>query len=106
MKTIWRKPDASSSTRKAKSRTKIAGWMFKGILKASPDMGTAILSGWMKSQIRTMTWACYSNSRVAEIAKETAAQLSIYERIIQRRVDGWYKKENERIAKMYQEVGL
>ena len=94
MKTIWRKPDASSSTRKAKSRTKIAGWMFKGILKASPDMGTAVLSGWMKAQIRTMSWACYSNIRVAEIAKETAAQLSIYERIIQRRVDGWYKKEN------------
>ena len=102
MKTIWRKPDASSSTRKAKSRTKIAGWMFKGILKASPDMGTAVLSGWMKAQIRTMTWS----SQVAEIAKGTAAQLGIYERIIQRRVDGWYKKENERIAKMYQEVGL
>lgn len=102
MKTIWRKPDASSSTRKAKSRTKIAGWMFKGILKASPDMGTAVLSGWMKAQIRTMSWSI----RVAETAKETAAQLSVYEGIIQRRVDGWCKKENERIAKMYQEVGL
>ena len=102
MKTIWRKPNASSSTRKAKSRTKIAGWMFKGILKASPDMGTAVLSGWMKAQIRTMSWS----SRVAEIAKETAAQLSVYEQIIQRRVDGWCKKENERIANMYQEVGL
>ena len=101
-----RKPNAGSGTRKAKSRTKIAGWMFNGILKASPDMGTAVLSGWMKAQIRSMTWSCYSHGRVAEIAKETAAQLSIYERIIQRRVDGWYKKENERIAKMYQEVGL
>ena len=102
MKTIWRKPNASKSTRKAKSRTKIAGWMFKGILKASPDMGTAVLSGWMKSRIRSMAWG----SQVADIAKETAAQLSIDERIIQRRVDGWYSKENERIAKMYQEVGL
>ena len=91
---------------KAKSRTKIAGWMFNGILKASHDMGTAVLSGWMKAQIRSMTWSCYSQSRVVEIAKETAAQLTIYERIIERRVDNWYKKENERIAKMYQEVGL
>ena len=102
MKTIWRKPETSSSTRKAKSRTKIAGWMFKGILKASPDMGTAVLSGWMKAKIRSMSWS----SQVAEMAKESAAQLSIYERIIQRRVDGWYKKENERIAKMFQEVDL
>ena len=106
MKTIWRKPTTSKITRKAKSRTKIAGWMFKGILKASPDMGTAVLSGWMKAQIRSMTWKCFGPERIAELAKESAAQLGIYERIIERRVDGWYKKENERIAKMYQEVGL
>ena len=106
MKTIWSKPTTNKITRKARSRTKIAGWMFNGILKASPDMGTAALSGWMKAQIRSMTWSCYSQSRIVEIAKESAAQLSIYERIIQRRVDGWYKKENERIAKIYQEVGL
>ena len=105
MKTIWRKPTTSKITHSVKSRTKIAGWMFKGILKASPDMGTAVLSGWMKAQIRSMTWSCHSQSRVAEIAKESAAQLSIYERIIERRVDNWYKKENERIAKMYREAG-
>ena len=106
MKTIWRKPITSKITRKAKSRTKIAGWMFKGILKASPDMGTAVISGWMKARIRSMAWKCYSPSRVVEMVRETAAQLEIYERIIERRVDNWYKKENERIAKMYQEVGL
>lgn len=106
MKTIWRKPTTSKTTRKSKSRTKIAGWMFKEILKSSPDLGSAVLSGWMKGQIRSMTWNCYSQSRVVEMARETAAQLEIYEQIIERRVDNWYKKENERIAKMYQEVGL
>lgn len=106
MKTIWRKPTTSKITRKSKSRTKIAGWMFKEILKSSPDLGTAVLSGWMKAQIRSMTWRCHSQNRVVEMARETAAQLEIYERIIQRRVDNWYREENERIAKMYQEVGL
>ena len=91
---------------KAKSRTKISTWMFKDIIKSHPELGSSILAGWMKAQIRSMTWKFFGPDRIAEIAKDSAAQLTVYERIIERRVNNWYKKENERIAKMYQEVGL
>lgn len=102
MKTIWRKPNASSMLRK-KAGGFIKAWMLKKICESEPRLGTFIVAGWMEAALVIMS--CSPNE-AARMAKEYVFVAKVYRGIVERHQRHHHDIERKRINKMLQEVGL
>ena len=92
--------------RKARRRCTLKSWMTDKIIKDSIDFAPHSLLGYMMGVLNVMACSSTSPEEAKKMAVNASYAAQIYNNMIKRHRDWLFEIENERIAKMYQEVGL